>query len=124
MVQGTPGQTRPQKPCLLRESLHRVRKPRAFKRGLFRIGATAAQAEAAFNQAGLNWGKEAVSAALYLGTSVNPEGGILVNGSLTDAGATAESGKVNLAAGSLLMVDAAAVGEKAVTGTVSAVLSD
>ncbi|WP_337419719.1 hypothetical protein, partial [Duodenibacillus massiliensis] len=36
VVQGTPGQTRPQKPCLLRESLHRVRKPRAFKRGLFR----------------------------------------------------------------------------------------
>ena len=36
MVQGTPGQTRPQKPWLLRESLHRVRKPRAFKRGLFR----------------------------------------------------------------------------------------
>ncbi|MBS5793060.1 MAG: hypothetical protein KIC91_09615, partial [Sutterella sp.] len=32
---GTPGQTRPQKPWLLRESLHRVRKPRAFKRGLF-----------------------------------------------------------------------------------------
>ena len=30
------GQTRPQKPWLLRESLHRVRKPRAFKRGLFR----------------------------------------------------------------------------------------
>ena len=38
MVQGTPGQTRPQKPCLLRESLHRVRKPRAFKRGLFSYG--------------------------------------------------------------------------------------
>ena len=36
MVQGTPGQTRPQKPWLLRKSLHRVRKPRAFKRGLFR----------------------------------------------------------------------------------------
>ncbi|MBE5701552.1 MAG: hypothetical protein EGQ76_03695 [Sutterella sp.] len=35
MVQGTPGQTRPQKPWLLRESLHRVSKPRAFKRGLF-----------------------------------------------------------------------------------------
>ena len=32
-----PGQTRPQKPCLLRESLHRVRKPRAFKRGLFSL---------------------------------------------------------------------------------------
>ncbi|MBS5792903.1 MAG: hypothetical protein KIC91_08790, partial [Sutterella sp.] len=32
----TPGQTRPQKPWLLRESLHRVSKPRAFKRGLFR----------------------------------------------------------------------------------------
>lgn len=93
----------------------------AGQNSLITIGATAAQAEAAFNQAGLNWGKEAVSAALYLGTSVNPEGGILVNGSLTDAGATAESGKVNLAAGSLLMVDAAAVGEKAVTGTVSAV---
>ncbi len=92
----------------------------AGQNSLITIGATAAQAEAAFNQAGLNWGKEAVSAALYLGTSVNPEGGILVNGSLTDAGATAESGKVNLAAGSLLMVDAAAVGEKAVTGTVSA----
>lgn len=92
----------------------------AGQNSLITIGATAAQAEAAFHQAGLNWGKEAVSAALYLGTSVNPEGGILVNGSLTDAGATAESGKVNLAAGSLLMVDAAAVGEKAVTGTVSA----
>ena len=39
MVQGTPGQTRPQKPCLLRESLHRVWKPRAFKRGLFSKGA-------------------------------------------------------------------------------------
>ncbi len=37
MVQGTPGQTRPQKPCLLRESLHCVRKPRAFKRGLFSV---------------------------------------------------------------------------------------
>ncbi|WP_418498847.1 hypothetical protein, partial [Duodenibacillus massiliensis] len=37
VVQGTPGQTRPQKPCLLRESLHRVRKPRAFKRGLFSL---------------------------------------------------------------------------------------
>ena len=93
----------------------------AGQNSLITIGATAAQAEAAFNQAGLNWGKEAVSAALYLGTSVNPEGGILVNGSLTDAGATAESGTVTLAAGSLLMVDAAAVGEKAVTGTVSAV---
>lgn len=92
----------------------------AGQNSLITIGATAAQAEAAFNQAGLNWGKEAVSAALYLGTSVNPEGGILVNGSLTDAGATAESGTVTLAAGSLLMVDAAAVGEKAVTGTVSA----
>lgn len=93
----------------------------AGQNSLITIGASAAQAEAAFNQAGLNWGKEAVSAALYLGTSVNPEGGILVNGSLTDAGATAESGTVTLAAGSLLMVDAAAVGEKAVTGTVSAV---
>lgn len=92
----------------------------AGQNSLITIGATAAQAEAAFNQAGLNWGKEAVSAALYLGTSVNPQGGILVNGSLTDAGATAESGTVTLAAGSLLMVDAAAVGEKAVTGTVSA----
>lgn len=92
----------------------------AGQNSLITIGASAAQAEAAFNQAGLNWGKEAVSAALYLGTSVNPEGGILVNGSLTDAGATAESGTVTLAAGSLLMVDAAAVGEKAVTGTVSA----
>lgn len=93
----------------------------AGQNSLITIGATAAQAEAAFNQAGLNWGKEAVSAALYLGTSVNPQGGILVDGSLTDAGATAESGTVTLAAGSLLMVDAAAVGEKAVTGTVSAV---
>lgn len=92
----------------------------AGQNSLITIGATAAQAEAAFNQAGLNWGKEAVSAALFLGTSVNPQGGILVDGSLTDAGATAESGTVTLAAGSLLMVDAAAVGEKAVTGTVSA----
>lgn len=94
----------------------------AGQNSLITIGATAAQAEAAFNQAGLNWGKEAVSAALYLGTSVNPEGGILVNGSLTSVpGAAPEGRTVNLAAGSLLMVDAAAVGEKAVTGTVSAV---
>lgn len=95
----------------------------AGQNSLITIGATATQAEAAFNQAGLNWGKEAVSAALYLGTSVNPEGGILVNGSLTSASdrlATTAEGTVNLAAGSLLMVDAAAVGEKAVTGTVSA----
>lgn len=94
----------------------------AGQNSLITIGATAAQAEAAFNQAGLNWGKEAVSAALFLGTSVNPEGGILVNGSLTSVpGAAPEGRTVNLAAGSLLMVDAAAVGEKAVTGTVSAV---
>ena len=96
----------------------------AGQNSLITIGATAAQAEAAFNQAGLNWGKEAVSAALFLGTSVNPEGGILVNGSLTSASdrlATTAEGTVTLAAGSLLMVDAAAVGEKAVTGTVSAV---
>lgn len=94
----------------------------AGQNSLITIGATVAQAEAAFNQAGLNWGKEAVSAALYLGTSVNPEGGILVNGSLTSVpGAAPEGRTVNLAAGSLLMVDAAAVGEKAVTGTVSAV---
>lgn len=96
----------------------------AGQNSLITIGATAAQAEAAFNQAGLNWGKEAVSAALYLGTSVNPEGGIIVNGSLTSASdhlATTAEGTVTLAAGSLLMVDAAAVGEKAVTGTVSAV---
>ena len=94
----------------------------AGQNSLITIGASAAQAEAAFNQAGLNWGKEAVSAALYLGTSVNPEGGILVNGSLTSVpGAAPEGRTVNLAAGSLLMVDAAAVGEKAVTGTVSAV---
>lgn len=94
----------------------------AGQNSLITIGATAAQAEAAFNQAGLNWGKEAVSAALYLGTSVNPEGGILVNGSLTSVpGAAPEGRTVNLVAGSLLMVDAAAVGEKAVTGTVSAV---
>lgn len=93
----------------------------AGQNSLITIGATAAQAEAAFNQAGLNWGKEAVSAALYLGTSVNPEGGILVNGSLTSVPGAAPAGRtVNLAAGSLLMVDAAAVGEKAVTGTVSA----
>ena len=94
----------------------------AGQNSLITIGATAAQAEAAFNQAGLNWGKEAVSAALYLGTSVNPEGGILVNGSLTSVpGAAPEGRTVTLAAGSLLMVDAVAVGEKAVTGTVSAV---
>lgn len=96
----------------------------AGQNSLITIGATAAQAEAAFNQAGLNWGKEAVSAALYLGTSVNPEGGILVNGSLTSASdhlATTAEGTLTLAAGSLLMVDAAAVGEKAVTGNVSAV---
>lgn len=94
----------------------------AGQNSLITIGATVAQAEAAFNQAGLNWGKEAVSAALFLGTSVNPEGGILVNGSLTSVpGAAPEGRTVNLAAGSLLMVDAAAVGEKAVTGTVSAV---
>lgn len=94
----------------------------AGQNSLITIGATAAQAEAAFNQAGLNWGKEAVSAALYLGTSVNPEGGILVNGSLTSVLDAAPEGRtVTLAAGSLLMVDAAAVGEKAVTGTVSAV---
>ena len=95
----------------------------AGQNSLITIGATAAQAEAAFNQAGLNWGKEAVSAALYLGTSVNPEGGILVNGNLTSASdhlATTAEGTVTLAAGSLLMVDAAAVGEKAVTGTVTA----
>lgn len=96
----------------------------AGQNSLITIGATAAQAEAAFNQAGLNWGKEAVSAALFLGTSVNPEGGILVNGSLTSASdrlATTAEGTVTLAAGSLLIVDAAAVGEKTVTGTVSAV---
>ena len=93
----------------------------AGQNSLITIGATAAQAEAAFNQVGLNWGKEAVSAALYLGTSVNPEGGIIVNGSLTSVPGAAPAGRtVTLAAGSLLMVDAAAVGEKAVTGTVSA----
>lgn len=37
----------------------------AGQNSLITIGATAAQAEAAFNQAGLNWGKEAVSAALF-----------------------------------------------------------
>ena len=56
MVQGTPGQTRPQNPCLLRESLHRVRKPRAFKRGLFRNGTLTA--------IGAKYGKTPAQAAL------------------------------------------------------------
>ena len=56
MVQGTPGQTRPQKPWLLRESLHRDRKPRAFKRGLFRNGTLTA--------IGAKYGKTPAQAAL------------------------------------------------------------
>ena len=56
MVQGTPGQTRPQKPCLLRESLHRVRKPRAFKRGLFRENALATW-QWTIDELGVHWSR-------------------------------------------------------------------
>lgn len=81
-------------------------------------GATVAEADAAFNSANLVWGKDAVTAALYLGHQLDvTTGSVAVDGSRSgDAGLAAAAGNVELFANSLLMVDEASIGETAIEG--------
>lgn len=81
-------------------------------------GATVEQADAAFNGANMVWGKDAVTAALYLGNQIDVStGSVAVDGSRSGAaGTAATTGNVELFANSLLMVDEGAVGEAAIKG--------
>ena len=89
------------------------------------LGATADQAVAAFNalsQANqLAWGKDGVQSALFIGAPVTIGGAVVADGSMAQlpAGWTPATSGVNVAAGSMLMVNQAGVGEQAVKGTVT-----
>lgn len=88
-------------------------------------GATVAQAQQGLDGLGLKWGEEDVSAALYIGHTLDlgTTGGVYVDGSLYQRDdlflPTVTGGTVNLAGGSLLMINAATVGEQAVEGNLT-----
>ena len=95
----------------------------AGQNSLVTLGATTQDAISAFNSLnGLAWGPENITAALYLGQSITPTGGILVNGSeSTTANSAVTEGSVTLAANALLIVDQAALdGTTAIDGTLTA----
>ena len=102
----------------------------AGQNALVTIGATAEEAMNGFNSinnasaAVAGWGKEGVTAALYIGQPLTfgANGGILVDGSLDTAPAdtTVTAGSVTVAAYGMLMVDQTAIGsETAINGTLS-----
>ena len=88
--------------------------------------ADSSKAIAAFGAAGLKWGENDISAALYLAkpVTVDATGGIKVDGTATDVTAnSAEANKAEFADNSLLMVDASTIsGTAALTGASGATL--
>lgn len=87
---------------------------------LVTFGGTVDQASAGLDALNLKWGKDKVSAALYLGNKLTTStGGVVVDGARTAPGAVT-AGTVELAANSLLMINQATVGEQAIAGKLTA----
>ena len=84
------------------------------------FGGTVDQASAGLDALNLKWGKDKVSAALYLGNKLTTStGGVVVDGTRTAPG-TVTAGTVALADNSLLMVNQATVGDQAIAGKLTA----
>lgn len=81
------------------------------------------KAQQVFGGSGLTWGKNAVTAGLYINGSVNlTNGAIVVDGSKTEVGqGTIDNGTFTAAANSVVMVDGAATIENAAVSGVSTV---
>lgn len=90
------------------------------------------KAEAAFAKSGLTWGKDGITAALYIEKNMNlaSNGGIKVDGTITKdnvaTGGYAETGKVEFGANSLLMVNGAEIigNNAAITGVTNVIVAD
>lgn len=83
----------------------------AGQNSTFVFGADKAQAIDAFDKTGLTYGKDAVSAVLYVAKAINvAEGSITVDGSMAELGNfTGDAGSVTVAANGLAMIDAKAL---------------
>lgn len=83
----------------------------AGQNSTFVFGADKAQAVDAFNKTDLTYGKDAVSAVLYVAKAINvTEGSITVDGSMAELGNfTGVAGSVTVAANGLSMIDAKAL---------------
>lgn len=83
----------------------------AGQNSTFVFGADKAQAVDAFNKTDLTYGKDAVSAVLYVAKAINvTEGSITVDGSMAELGNfTGVDGSVTVAANGLAMIDAKAL---------------
>lgn len=90
------------------------------------------KAEAAFAKSGLTWGKDGITAVLYIEKNMNlaSNGGIKVDGTITKdnvaTGGYAETGKVEFGANSLLMVNGAEIigNNAAITGVTNVIVAD
>lgn len=100
----------------------------AGQNSLITIGASADEAVAAFERIaaaqGVAWGKDGVTAALYVNKTltVGTNGKVVVDGALTNAPENYDNytSAVTIASNGMLMVDASALGEKAaVSGTLT-----
>ena len=81
------------------------------------------KAQETFAKTGLTWGKDAITAGLYINGSVNLNGkAIVVNGSLEEAPAAPANGTFTAAANSVVMVDGQAItgNNAAITGVTEA----
>lgn len=81
------------------------------------------KAQETFAKTGLTWGKDAITAGLYINGSVNvADGAIVVNGGMKTAPATPANGTFTAAANSVVMVDGQAItgNNAAITGVTEA----
>ena len=84
---------------------------------LVTFGGTVEQASAGLDALNLKWGKDNVTAALYLGSKLPVTGSVLVDGSLTAVPTTLPAtGTVELKDNSLLLINQAGVGDQAIEG--------
>lgn len=92
-----------------------------------------AKAQEVFAKTGLTWGKDDITAALYIAESVDVAGGsVIVDGSLTEAPAnSASNGTFTAEKGSVTMIDGSKFAEKdggsvsaAITGVTTATIDD
>lgn len=81
------------------------------------------KAQETFAKTGLTWGKDAITAGLYINGSVNvADGAIVVDGSMETAPAAPANGTFTAAANSVVMVDGTAItdNDAAITGVTEA----
>lgn len=98
----------------------------AGQNSTFVFGADKAQAIDAFDKTGLTYGKDAVSAVLYVAKAINvKEGSITVDGSMAELGNfTGVAGSVTVAANGLAMIDAKALTDGAAITAKSVTFDD